>query len=440
MADNISKNVSSLVDPKIISSLNSAQNPKAFGDQLKDQTKSKIKKSINESNILRLQKEKGEIILSEQKLEIEHALNLQRLKQKNTSSQIIENGQTVEIPPELDDENYQKAVEAENRNYEESKKIIQQAKKENQKSLDDYLKDPFKEQKDKAKLRTDKIKKLRKKTKEEKRKARKAKTRAILKNAAKSLAPVILSLISDKLADLIAQNDRIQKLVDDTNALIIEANASGNPNKLDNAKLARDNAIRIINDREVKITKISSLINKISSYISIFNLIVSIISAIPIPTSVPPGVGIPTSLIIKLVKILDKANRVLLTLSAAIPILLSILQSAIDILRDLKSQLLNINGELEEISTTTISNSEVLSDSQPEEFGENNTIYKEFKFAIREENTPGAPVVAGYKRHYAVAIDTNNVEVLKSELSFTLDPQDLIDTLKIIIDRENLIA
>jgi hypothetical protein len=39
-----------------------------------------------------------------------------------------------------------------------------------------------------------------------------------------------------------------------------------------------------------------------------------------------------------------------------------------------------------------------------------------------------------------VAIDTYNVEVLKSDSSFTLDPNDLVEQLKLIIDRENLIA
>ena len=65
--------------------------------------------------------------------------------------------------------------------------------------------------------------------------------------------------------------------------------------------------------------------------------------------------------------------------------------------------------------------------------------YKGFKFALREENNPKFEV-RGNKRHYAVALDTNNVEVLKSDSSFTLDPNDLIEQLKLIIDRENLIA
>jgi hypothetical protein len=34
----------------------------------------------------------------------------------------------------------------------------------------------------------------------------------------------------------------------------------------------------------------------------------------------------------------------------------------------------------------------------------------------------------------------DNVEVIKSELSFTLDPNDLIDQLKLIIDSKNLQA
>jgi translation initiation factor RLI1 len=77
--------------------------------------------------------------------------------------------------------------------------------------------------------------------------------------------------------------------------------------------------------------------------------------------------------------------------------------------------------------------------SNPNQFGTITQTYKGFKFAIREENNPKL-TVRGNKRHYAVAIDTNNVEVLKSESSFTLDPEDLINTLILIIDKEKLIA
>ena len=68
-------------------------------------------------------------------------------------------------------------------------------------------------------------------------------------------------------------------------------------------------------------------------------------------------------------------------------------------------------------------------------------IYKGFKFAIKEEQTLGAQqaiVVKGNKRRYAVAINRDGTDILRSELSFTLDPNDLIDQLKLIIDQRNL--
>ena len=68
-----------------------------------------------------------------------------------------------------------------------------------------------------------------------------------------------------------------------------------------------------------------------------------------------------------------------------------------------------------------------------DQFGE----YKGFKFKIKEEQNT-AFVVKGNKRRYAVAIDRDGVEALKSDYSFTLDPNDLIDQLKLVIDQRNL--
>ena len=66
--------------------------------------------------------------------------------------------------------------------------------------------------------------------------------------------------------------------------------------------------------------------------------------------------------------------------------------------------------------------------------------YQGFKFAIREDNKANAPSVNGIYRHYGVAIDTNGIEVLKTDSSFTQDTQILIDQLKLIIDTQNLRA
>jgi len=63
--------------------------------------------------------------------------------------------------------------------------------------------------------------------------------------------------------------------------------------------------------------------------------------------------------------------------------------------------------------------------------------YKGFKFKIKTEENKTFEV-KGNKRRYAVAIDRDGVEVLKSDFSFTLDPNDLIDQLKLVIDQRNL--
>lgn len=447
-------NVASLINPGTVATLQSLkENPKAFGDQLKDQAKQVAIQAISESTLAKLLKERAKLIEERIELDIKHQLTLAKLELRSTPKKQYVNGVVIDIPPELSKEEYKKAVDAENKNYEEAKKINQEKKDKNKAALDKYYKDPFKNIKDKIKKRKADRAKRKKRTQEEKKKARKEQTKAVLKNTKKTLGPILTLLITNKIAEIVAQNDKIQKLVNDTNTIITNANESGDPLKLSNAKLARDNAIKIINNNISKIQKIAETINRISLYINIFSLIVSIISSIPIPTSVPPGFGVPVNLIMKLVKILDKANRILQMLSSLIPVALGVLEKAVSILEDLKSQLLDINGQLDNAATSTGGslllnnlgsniNPNLPQSSIPIGTYEQNGIpftYKDFKFAIREENNPRF-IVKGYKRHYAVAIDTNGVEVIKSDYSFTLDPNDLIEQLKLVIDQQNLVA
>ena len=70
----------------------------------------------------------------------------------------------------------------------------------------------------------------------------------------------------------------------------------------------------------------------------------------------------------------------------------------------------------------------------------NNSIignYKGFTFVLKKEDDPKF-VVKGNKRHYAVAVNTKGLEQLKSDYSFTLDPQQLVSQLKLQIDNQNL--
>ena len=66
-------------------------------------------------------------------------------------------------------------------------------------------------------------------------------------------------------------------------------------------------------------------------------------------------------------------------------------------------------------------------------------VYNGFTFSIVEEDDPKF-VVAGNKRRYAVALDRSGFVVLQSTPSFTLDPNVLIEELKLEIDKRNLEA
>jgi hypothetical protein len=430
-------NLSSLLNPNTLQTLNSSNYIQSFGDQAQNQATQRVIRAANDSPLVKLYKVKALLIQEGIELEIEHQISLQKIEYRHTPKKQYQNGQTVDIPSELNDEEYQNTINNENKNYNDAKKNLQERKDQNEKDIEDFLKDPFKKQKEERRKRKENRKKRKTRTKEEKRKARKVKSKLILKNAKKSLAPVLILALTNKIAEIVAENEQIKRLIDSTNNLITaanEANAVGNSKKLEGAKLARNVALSVINSNEEKIRKFNDEIGKISIYISIFSVIVNIISSIPIPTSVPPGVGVPISLIMTFVKLLDKANRILLTLSAVLPILQTVLEKAIDILEDYKSQLLDVNGKLEIIASTGANSTLSLLDNNIK-LGILEQEYKGFKFAIKEEQTSDLKYnVRGFKRHYAIALDADGVEVLKSELSFTLDPNDLVSQLKLTID------
>jgi hypothetical protein len=118
------------------------------------------------------------------------------------------------------------------------------------------------------------------------------------------------------------------------------------------------------------------------------------------------------------------------------------LENEIAKLNDLIERLKQVNALLDTQSATNLNEQQLadLSNTFLPTGGDFDS-YKGFKFAIKEEQTLGvqqAIVVKGNKRRYAVAIDRDGVEVLKSDFSFTLDPNDLVDQLKLIIDQRNL--
>jgi len=419
-------NVSALVSPDIVANVKASQSPQSFGDQLAKTAVAAGTNAALNSTIARLYKQKADLIKEGITLDINHQRKLNQLEKLHTPAKQVINGQVYDIPPQLNDEEYEAAKKAEDINYAAAKENLKKRKDDNQKDIDDYLADPFAKQREKRKKRKEARAKAKQRTRKEKQDARKQRRKAVLQNAKKTLVPILTLLLTNKIAEVISQNDKIQQLVNEANVIITAANESNNPSQLENAKVVRNNAITVIQSNESKIIKINEQIQKITIYIAVFSTVVSILSSIPIPTSVPPGIGIPVNAITKIIVLLEKANKIVLALSALLPTVLVSLEKAIQILEELKAQLLPINGELESKLPPI-----------PVRFGTDYPPYKGFKFALREENNPRF-VVRGNKRHYAVAINKQNIEQLKSEPSFTLDPNDLIEQLKLVIDQQNL--
>jgi len=419
-------NVSTLVSLDIVANVKASQSPQSFGDQLAKTAVAAGTNAALNSTIARLYKQKADLIKEGITLDINHQRKLNQLEKLHTPAKQVINGQVVDIPPQLNDEEYEAAKKAEDINYAAAKENLKKRKDDNQKDIDDYLADPFAKQREKRKKRKEARAKAKQRTRKEKQDARKQRRKAVLQNAKKTLVPILTLLLTNKIAEVISQNDKIQQLVNEANVIITAANESNNPSQLENAKVVRNNAITVIQSNESKIIKINEQIQKITIYIAVFSTVVSILSSIPIPTSVPPGIGIPVNAITKIIVLLEKANKIVLALSALLPTVLVSLEKAIQILEELKAQLLPINGELEsKLPPISV------------RFGTDYPPYKGFKFALREENNPRF-VVRGNKRHYAVAINKQNIEQLKSEPSFTLDPNDLIEQLKLVIDQQNL--
>lgn len=428
-------NVSSLIPSDINNNLFKSNSPKSFGDQ----TINKEKQKLVQSSLGKVESLKSEISLLTQKiidLEVNHANNLNDLSLK------------VSPPPPqkptLTLEEYQLAVNNENSNYQEEKALLQEEKALLQQRLEDLILDPYKKIKNtklKLKLR---LNLKRKRNKDKSNKEKKRLSFKVLKSQVKSLYPIIALQGTKILFNIVTSNKKIQDLIDDTNAII---EAATTREAIENARVIRTSTLAIINDNERKLNSLAKLITTLNRIITVLNIVLRIIITlftIPKPFGLGPTMPTPVANRVKKIQDLISALNVILS------ILQGILQTKLEDLRDLKDQLKNINDILD---NATLDN---LSDSELQDFinllrEQSNNInnlefpeYKGFKFKIKEEESTGtqqAIVVRGtVRRRYAVAINKDGIEVLKSELSFTLDPPDLIEQLKIVIDQQNLQA
>ena len=432
-------NVSSLIPSSINNTLSQISNPKAFGDQIINSSVTKLKTS----SLGRIEVLKNDIQVIVKKtldLEVKHAKTLTELNLKFNPPKPVK--------PSLTPEEYAQSVANENKSYTEEKTLLQQEKLLLQQKLQDILNDPYKKIKDSTSRLNKKINSVKQQIGNKKNKEKKRLSLKVLKNAGKSLTPIIALQGTKLLFEIVNNNKRLQDLVDNTNAVI---DAAVTQQDINAARVLRNSTLSILNDNERKLTSFTKIISNLNKIVFVLNIVLRLAKKIlPIPT--PPGFApdVVTPPKERFRFRYETAGKLVDGLNVLISIFQGILDAQLSDLNDLKNQLQNINDLLDNAALNNLSDSELqdlINNLQNQVSSINSTTfpeYKGFKFAIKEEETLGAQqaiIVRGtIKRRYAVAIDRDGVEVLKSELSFTLDPPDLVEQLKLIIDQRNLQA
>jgi hypothetical protein len=486
-------NVSSLINSTTNNILSKVEKVKSFGDQIPDGAKDKLKiSSLGKEADLRSQilKTTGDIIkldlddgldkatiaiqLSQSSEKIynkyfprfpgkppfaEKAKNEKEYNKESSESNLkFSNGKVefsqdekqyviVEIQP---DENAKPLppglFQFQEKNYLNEKLLLQKQKADLQQKLEDILNDPYKRVKKQRERRQKRVKERKQRNKKKREKGKKSLFKKVLKNARKSLTPIVALQGVRLLFDIILNNKKLQDLVDNTNAVIDAATTQQDINA---ARVLRNSTLSILNDSERKTLSLLNLVKRLNIIISILNFILNIaltIFLIPTPPGPVPDVVTPAKERFR--RRYEKAVKLVDGLNVLVAIFQGILDDQLSELNDLKNQLKDINDLLSNAALNNLSDNELqnfINDLQNQSSQINSPTfseYKGFKFAIKEEETLGAQqaiVVRGnIKRRYAVAIDRDGVEVLKSELSFTLDPPDLVEQLKLIIDQQNL--
>lgn len=397
-------NVSSLVSPQISSTLDKIVPPQAFGNQLVDVAKQKIV-STSLNKLDQLQDELQDIIKRKIDLEVKHKRNLNKLEEQYQPK--------PPKTPVLTEAEYNTAVEAENISYNAEKLALQKEEDNKSKQIQSVTKDPESKQKAKKKRVKTKVQRAKTKTKAEKRKA----AVALLKNIAKSLGPLMLFTTTIAVSKLALQNGKLQDLVNETNAIIEAAQTS---EELEQARVTRNSAYNTLNSNESTYVSLQNTLITIQLIITVARLLIPLLYLLPVP---------PLPLINQLNDKIDLLSFVLL-------MVIGVLEPVISELQDLKSQLREVDNRLD-LETLNSDSLLLLSNTLNDVKFSINETYKGFQLVIKEDNDPKT-IVRDVKRHYAVAINKQGAEVIKSQYSYTLEPNILIEQLKVIIDQQNL--
>jgi hypothetical protein len=224
------------------------------------------------------------------------------------------------------------------------------------------------------------------------------------------------------LENIAINNTKIEKLVDDTNDIIFNIKTQTD---FDTAKIKRGTALNIILTNERLLDTIEKILEILNILTLILTAVIEILSLFPFTLA--------------LNKILLKIQNILNKISPLLEVALLLVNKLQENLVEHKSRL----AELGRILQGTIDQiPKLLKSLNNEGLGYlSGYDYKGFQFFVKEEVNPQTRnVIQGNKRRYAVAINRDGNEAIRSSFSFTLDPDVLVEELKLIIDQKGLVA
>jgi hypothetical protein len=273
------------------------------------------------------------------------------------------------------------------------------------------------------------------KTQKAKIKRNKAQLKAGLKKAIKAVGPIAITLaigavLNNQINKLAQTVYQLGVLVDKTNDIIRAANTTQD---LAKARIARDAALASLASAEVQVANFRETIKTISNTINILTLLIAILTALPYTPYQLSPLGIRTT------RTITKYTPILISLGILLQVSLNTLDGLLSTIQYERERLLPLNQVLENEDLSPEEVRDLLDVAATGLGPVPGVIYNNFTFSIIEEDDPNF-VVAGNKRRYAVALDRSGFIVLQSTPSFTLDPNVLVEELKLEIDKQNLEA
>jgi hypothetical protein len=254
----------------------------------------------------------------------------------------------------------------------------------------------------------------------------------------KEIIGFICSFANVIISNIAIGNKKIETLVDDTVTIIENATTKQD---IEKAKLFRNNALIVISANKKRLTTVQQIIDILNLLAPLITPIVTFFKVNPIPSAVPPGVGVPLGTITTISDKTRKLQDIIDSSLSIVSVLSSVVSKLIDDLEYQESRLNQVGNILEQnLDNLSINdlNNLLLSSSQGLGYLSGYD-YKGFKFFIKEEDNPNF-VVKGNKRRYATAVNKDGNDVLQSSSSFTLEPDVLIEELKLQIDQKGLVA